>query len=72
MHRHARRTPLAIALLLGLSVALSGCQSGGGGAPTPATEAGTVTLCSATVPEPDATEEACQEVPFTYEVPPTP
>lgn len=72
MHRHARRTPLTLALLLALSATLAGCPSGRGGAPTPATEAGTVTLCSATVPEPDASEAACQEVPFTYEVPPTP
>ncbi len=58
---------LAVAALLAL---LSGCGLlGGDGTNAPASVRSTVTLCSATVPEPDASEEACQEVAFAYEPP---
>ncbi|MDR9391623.1 MAG: hypothetical protein RI554_06300 [Trueperaceae bacterium] len=53
-----------------LVLLLAGCGLlGGGGGTASAPEQGTVTLCSATVPEPDAAEEVCQEVAFAYEAP---
>ncbi len=64
-----RRGAWMAALALSVGFVLAGCQSGGGGAPAPTTVESTVTLCSATVPEPDASEEACQEVAFAYEPP---
>ena len=58
-------------LLLTIGV-LAGCNKLSGGAnnvPPPVDSS--VTLCTSTVPEPDDTERACDEVAFTYEVPTT-
>lgn len=70
-----RRVPNVLSRFVAAGILLTflaGCGLlGGGDGTASAPEQGTVTLCSATVPEPTASEEACQTVPFAYEAPAT-
>ncbi len=68
MMRRARW--LALVTILAPLVLLAGCGGGTTGG-APASTPGSVTLCTASVPTPDATERACSDVSFTY-VAPTP
>ncbi|MDR9391748.1 MAG: hypothetical protein RI554_06930 [Trueperaceae bacterium] len=61
---------LRIATLLFALGILAGCNKLSGGAnnvPPPVDS--TVTLCTASVPQPDDTERDCDDVAFTYEAP---